>query len=62
MHISLDEFEFNPIRPLTTELPEISMYNAVNTLAPSLLTDNCKGLDQFIIRPDPSMYCRVSCP
>ena len=28
---------FNEIRPQTTELPEKSMYNAVNTLAPSFL-------------------------
>ena len=34
-------FEFNQIRPLTTELPTLerlkTMYNVVNTLAPSVL-------------------------
>ena len=75
MHISLDEFKFRP--DTTTDsgviCPSVSeefMYNVVNTLV-SIFDrififagnkENHKVSDEFEIRPDPTMNCRVSCP
>ena len=77
MHISLDEFEFQP-DPATDygvtchRASEKLMYNVVNILATSSLIgsssffggnkDNYKVSDELEIRPDPTMDCGVRCP
>ena len=61
---------FGKIPPPTTELAALehlkkSIYNVVNTLAPSLLIKSSSFLQvwsEFEIQPDRTMHCGVSCP
>ena len=57
MHKSWDDFEFNQIRPLTTDLPALECLKnqciMFSTLAGN--KDNYKVLDEFEIQPDPTM-------
>ena len=78
MHESLDEFEFrqDPTTDYGVRCPwasEKSMYNVVNTLAPSFLFESSSFMqvlkeekyyisDEFEIRQDSTPYCGVSCP
>ena len=70
MHKSWDEFEFQP-DPTTNSgvtcplASEKSMYNVVNTLAPSFLIGSSSFLQvvrTIEIQPDLTMDCGVSCP
>ena len=77
MHESLDEFQFRPdtitdSRVMCAWASENSMYNVVNTLAPSCLDriffifagkeDNHNISDEFEFQPDSTKDCRVTCP
>ena len=76
MHKSLDEFDFQPIRPLTTELHDIerlkiNIYCCQHSSSFSFdriffsfagHKENHKVSDNFEILKDPTMDRGVSCP